>query len=321
MHSQDTENPVDTQHIASPTFMPTLPSIFFRQPLYSHGSIKCFLKHTYNHSKYGQNFLSLNFSHVATFLSYSSQSELPRDYIGRVLGLFGQKLKGTMYINSYAFCELLDQLPGLVKTYFCAEQEKAKRIKCIKECVYNYLLTEFKTLKENPDHALQDLSERIYDVSTDKPYAQETDTSISKLQNITMHFLEISLNKLIWSPSDQQDIWLCVKDIAYSLEQLLVHNIIPDAEILDELYWSLIHRFCYILELSGAELSDETFNIINNDLITQKSNLWCLHERESFITSKLDHLQRAVMQAQIKSRAYQAGIIADTLSHAVPGTA
>lgn len=312
---QDTEIQKEKQQLDAPVYKLDIPSIFFKQPLYTHSSIKCYLKHIYNHPKYSPNFLSLNLSHLATFLSYNQQSELPRDYTGRVLGLFAQKLKATMYINGYAFCELLGQLPVLIKDQFAVNKEKEERLRSIKECIYHYLLSEFKTLKQNPDLALEQLSQQIYDLTMGTQATQIQDISIAKLQHITHSFLEISLNKLIWSPSDQQEIWFCVKEIAHHLEALLQNNIITDIEILDELYWSLIHRFCYMLELGGAELTDECFEIMNNDLITQKFSLWNLEERETFITSKIEHVRRALLQAQIKAKAYQAGIIASAANN------
>ncbi len=286
---------------------------FFHQPKYSASNIKCFLRHTYNHPAYAQKFLAVNFSHVKTFLSYTDKSPQPRGYIESVLSLFKQKIKVTPYINSYACIEFLEHMPSLMQEYFNEEKEKQEKINNIKELIHEYLYSNFNRLKHDPEDTLNDMSEKIYDLTVEKPN-EETDISINKLQQTIISFLETSLNKLIWSPLDQKEIWESVKLIANQLEDLLLQNIIPNIETLDELYWTLINRFCYFLEISGNELNMESYELINNDIITQKSLLWTLKEREPHVTSKYRHLKYHLMLSEAKARAYSAGIIADVIN-------
>ena len=63
-------------------------------------------------------------------------------------------------------------------------------------------------------------------------------------------FLEIAMAKLIWSPEEHEKIWENVKAISRQLEVLIQHNILNDANDLDDLYWTLIHRFCFFLEIA-----------------------------------------------------------------------
>lgn len=305
-----TEKDANKQHIDNNNT--NMMQFFFRQPKYTRSSIKCFLKHIYNNNKYAQNFLSLNFSHIATFLSYSNETDLPRDYIAKIMTLFGQKLKSTTYINSYAFCDLLEVLPSLIKSHFNQEKEKNCKIESFKECLYSYLLTDFKKLKENPNTALEELSNKIYNIAF-RDADQSQDISIIKLQHAVISFLEIALSKLIWSPIDQEEVWLSVKSIAHNIEQLHNNNIIPDVYFLDQLLWSLVYRFTYFLGLAGAELSQKCYQVIQEDLATQESALWSLPEQEAFITTKLAYLEEYLLEAEIRSRAYQEGIITNAL--------
>lgn len=309
-HSQDNQNQNSNQQINCSTIPDNneILAHFFKPIKYTHSSITCFLRHTYNHNLYASQFLAFNFSHLSSFLSYTNRSKLPYRYINSILGLFRQKLKSINYINAYAFYEFLSQLSTLTKDYFNQDSELRENKEVIKECLYSYLLNNFDQLKQNPDHALDELSEKICDITV-KKISDETDIPLYRLQQETIMFLELGLNKLIWSPQDQEKVWESVKQIAHTIETLQTHNIIPNIEMVDELYWSLIYRFCYFLDIAGSEFNNQTYRAINKDLSTEKLGLWTLAEREPFITSKLEHLQQALLESEIKSQAYKVGII------------
>lgn len=306
--TKHTENNVENQYIDN-FGDPDILDHFFKLPRYTKDSYKCFLTNTYNHNKYACKFLALNFSHVSTFLGYTAECDYPRAYIKSVLKLFGQKLKSTTYINAYAFSELLQQLPELIKLYFVADKENQEKKDTIKSCLTSFFENKFERLKQNPESALEDLAQTICNITikrnTDKD--GETDIAIDELQYATVSFLELSLNKLIWNPIDQKEVWGSVKIISLQLEELYIQNMIPSVESLDELYWSLINRFCYFLELSGAELNEASFQEINNDL-NANNVLWAIEEREPYITSKLEFLRQAVLQAEISAKVARVGI-------------
>jgi hypothetical protein len=285
--------------------------VFFRPIKYTQSSIQCFLKHTFNNPNYAQRFLSLNFSHVYTFLSYTNQSELPRTYIKSVLKLFNQKLKSTTYINAYAFLELLDTMPDMLKNFFVPEKNLNDKKDLVKQCLYDFLLNNFKDLKENPDAALSSLSDKIIDITENK---KQEDISIEELQYTISQFLDTALSKFIWSPEDQQEIWESVKITAHKLESLLINNMIPNTETLDDLYWSLIHRYCYFLEMAGSELKPDCYTVMNTDLATKKLSLWYLDEQEAYITTKAERLKHSLIDAEVRSRAFHAGLITDMIS-------
>lgn len=306
--SKDTQKGFENQYIAQ-TGSPALYDIFFRPIDFNRTSIKNFITRSYNHPAYAHNFLALNFSHIGTFLSYADQSIQPRSYAKSIFKLFGQKLKATPYVNAYALLELVQQLPALVKPLASPEAEKAAKQEEIKRCLYNFLLKNFKKLKENPDDALEQLSSNLYDISTSKNTKDDQDISVYELQKAIEQFLEIALNKVIWSPYDQQDIWLSAKEFSYKLEELLTVNGLAGTQELEELYWSLIHRFCYLLATSGSELTQDTYAAVQQDLAHEQLLLLSLKEQESFITSKREHVEQAVMAAQVTAAACQSGLI------------
>jgi hypothetical protein len=310
-----TEKPIEKQLIPHRLTLDIM-ELFFKQPKYTRSSIKCFLKHTYNNTRYAQNFLSLNFSHITTLTSYTDQSPLPRNYISRVFGLFAQKLKSTIYINSYVFNDFLASIVMPLKPYFDSQEEKKAKIEIIKDRLYAYLEHNYSTLKEDPESALRKLAQDIYEVLFEKHNPQTDDISITDLQHSLAHFLEISLSRLIWSPVDQEQVWESVKAIAAHLGQLHANHMLLDTEVLDELLWSLLYRFCYFLELAGNELSRECYLKIHRDLTSYGEQIpfLLLKERETFITTKLDYLKHCMVTSEIKARAYQEGIIADMIN-------
>jgi hypothetical protein len=292
------ESTQDNQHIYS----------LFEAPISrTRFGIQHFFKKTFNDPMYNQ-YLALNFSHISTFLSYSNEADEPRAYIKSVIRLFSQKIKSCSYINGEAFLLFLKELPRLISKHF--EQNNEKVQAKIQDCLYNFFLDKFDELKEDPEHTLEKLTQDIYSISctTDN---QDLDTT--ELQCSMHNFLDLCLNRLIWSPQDQDDIWKSVKNISHALEELVNAHIIKDVETLDELFWSLIHRFCYFLEIAGLELEEDTIKSIGSDLQSKSLPLWSMDEQESFITPKRTYLKNAVFETYATSSARKAGLIVDTV--------
>lgn len=283
----------------------------------THSSIKNFLTDTFNNTYYSE-FLALDFSHVLNFLSFARQTQEPNRYIRSILRLFSQKIKGTSYINAHAFLNFLDRLSVFLNTLPTTSNQnniypKQKNIKPqIKNYLYNYFLSNFDKFKQNPEQELEKISADLSDVanqsllnnsSANLSNNMSSDISTENLQSHIIRFLELSLNKLIWSPQDQELSWNNLKTISSRLEKLMLNNIIPDMETLNELYWSLIQRYCYFLELAGSELKRESIEKIFNDLQDKQLPLWSLEEQETYTTNKKTYLKNALFTAKASSNA------------------
>ena len=281
---------------------------------FTRSGIGQFIKQTYNHSAYGQKFLAFNFFHSITLLGYACQSSQPRAYSKSVFRLFGQKLKSVQYINTFALLELLDKLPDLLKQHCADTQERSNKKELIKQHTYDFLLNQLDYLKENPEEALEQFADKIYTLTSTQTNCAEQDCTSAELQEAIAQFLEISISKLIWSHYDQVDIWRSVKLMGQQLETLTRAGLLKNSEVLDELYWTLITRFCYFLELSGTELNQEFYQVARHDIIQEKELLWSLPEQEAFITPKKKYLERALLAAQTKARAYTAGLVSNCVT-------
>ena len=153
------------------------------------------------------------------------------------------------------------------------------------------------------------LSQEIIETLQHELPALSDDISAQELRHTTVRFLEVGLNKLVWHPEEYDKIWTNVKTISRQLEALMEHAIIDDANDLDDLFWTLIHRFCYFLDLSHHALPTKFFEAIKNDIATDQLLLVELEEQEALITSKRDHVLHAVRTGLARKQGVAQGLI------------
>lgn len=299
---QDTQKQACMQQIGGNAYL--VPD-YFHQPLsYSHKSFKLFLTRVFNNRQYPQNFLALNFIHVISGISLAPKNDQPRRYMRKLLSLFAPKMQ-NIYINPYAFSQLLDQIPLTIAPFCNIRQEKFLIIDAIKECVYSCLVDDFTQLKNDPETTLRTLAHSLYDIVTP---TEDRDISIRELQHAYHYFCARGLGNLVWSPSEQSETWFLVKTLAKQLEKCTEYNLL-DEEMLDDLFWVLLDRFAFFIDLCASDLDQHFFDTVYYDLKTEKAALWLAQEREEFITTKLAFLQNVLMEAEIKSRASASGFL------------
>lgn len=277
----------------------------FAQPVtLTPDGIKKFLRHTYNHYEYGLDFLPNNFSHLLQFLRKGKESHQKRAYVQSVFRLFSNKLKSSQYVNAYAFSNVIEELPKLIGDYFLTIKTK-KDLEAIQaqinEILYSRFLSQFKSFKSNPDDFLKILSADIATTVDQQEVHQTNDpVSIEELRKTMLAFLEVGLGKLIWNPEDQDDTWLSIKHIANDLSALYEHSIIIDQDDLNDLYRTLIERYCFFIEITGEDLPIEFFDRVKKD-INNQSLLFLDLEEEEDVESKSDRLLGVLTRAHQKA--------------------
>ncbi|MCL4361682.1 hypothetical protein M1446_05000 [Candidatus Dependentiae bacterium] len=285
---------------------------FFKVPIsFTRTGMKNFMTNIYNSNQY-LSCLPHKFNHISDFLKYGLNTPYPRTYLKSVFDLFGQRLKGSIFVNSYSFCEFIEDVHGTLKQYMSFDKDMAERKAVVKEQILEMFANHSNLRKEDPEKFLDKLSGNIL-YSLDNQL-EDRDTSLDRAQQSIYDFLEISLNKLVWNPADQNYIWESVRLLSYQLENLIKIHAIRDYEVLDKLYWSIIYRFCYFLDMFAGELKPECYAIINNDLEQAKLPLLTLQEQEFFMTTKLDYLKNAIFIAQAKLIAKDRGLITQEIS-------
>lgn len=260
---------------------------------------------------YRQHILPNNFSYLMQLLEYGSKTGQSREYAQNVISLFSKLLKGSEYANSYKFSELLNQFPDHLKHYFSGyklesqsqlilanDLDMLERLEqTVTSIVYNKFAKDFASCKSNPEQFLKDLSHRIVQ-------ATSQEVNMEQLRQMVIRFLEVGLSKLVWSPRDEEKSWESVKAISHQLAKLMEYNIIDDINDIDELFWTLVHRYRYFLELHSTDMPLTFYHQIRKDIQNQKLILFELEEQESFLQTKASCLLGTVIAQEAKKRAF-----------------
>lgn len=272
--------------------------------------IRCFIKHVYNCSEYGQDFLPLSFSHLLQFLEHGSGVQ-GRSYADSVLRLFMRKLNETFYINAYAFEELITYMPELLAPY-CAENLKDNKLHtAFQEILYTNFLHEYRSFRENPRQFFDDLSGTLLK-SVHREYQDlDQEISLADLRIITLRFLERAVGKIIWDVDDQMAVWESVKSIGNKLVTFADHEILVESIDFNDLFWTLITRFAYFIELEGSRLSLKVYEKIERDIAAGELLFLTLEEDEEYVLPKVDYFKRVLLSGKAKAHAFDLGMITD----------
>ena len=277
---------------------------FFCYPLvFTDEGISSFFNHSFNREEYGKEFLPHNLSHLGQIICHGQSHGLSKEFTEGAIRLFHQKLKSSPYVSAPAMEKFLDQTAPYL------ELQLAKRSfglwGDIKEILVERFKSQFSFLQDNPlgffDYVAKELDEKI----------QANVISPERARATLVKFLNSGLDKIIWSPDDQERTWESFKKIGSSLEYLHKTHVIPDHLDVNDLYWSLVERYCYFLELVGTKLNLETCQLMKRDLM-EKNIPWLLtSEQERGITTKIEKIARTVMETEARILAKNNGIFTE----------
>lgn len=250
-----------------------------------------FLRNSYNQPMYAQDFLPNDFSHCMQFLEHGKKTKQTRSYTQSALRLFSNKLKSSTYINAQAYDAMLQQLPSLLDHQFMIQ--KAGDIHLMQEKInklmYNSFLQKFSTFKSDHNTFFQDLSDEILQALGGHEQDGK-DIGIEELRKTMLIFLEVGLSKLIWSPHDSLDTWKSVKTISEHLTDLADSNIIIDEDDLNDLFVTLIARYCYFIEIASIDLPASFYHAIKQDISNSSLFMLEMEELEPYMQTKKDLL-------------------------------
>ena len=173
--------------------------------------------------------------------------------------------------------------------------------------MYNNFLQNFDSFKQSPKTFLFDLSHNIVQELNKQSNTTTIQVNLEHLRQSLIRFLEQAIGKLIWSPQDHENIWPLFYRTTKKIDAL--SNIADDMDNIDDLYWSLIHRFCFFLDVTGHEIPTEFYKDFKIKLSAASLPMFQLHEQEKTITNKEDTLIQKLMESQAKSMAYKQGLI------------
>ncbi len=283
------------------------PLAYFYQPLkFTPAGTRCFLKHIYNRPEYTYDFLPHNFSHFSQFLTHGKNTNQTRLYTRSVIKLFAQKIKATPYVNATAFSQFLAQMPELLGHHFQLEASKTTALSSkLNQLLYDTFLNRFTQFQAEPDTFFGQLVDEINSLVQQQ---QMRSVETQQLRHAVVRCIEAGMSKLIWSPDDQEQVWSSFKTLANNLTTIAQAGII-DEDDLDDLAWSLVHRFCYFLEHLGSYLSPSVYAQIKEDLTNEAVPLLLVEEQEKLIQSKTERLMRMVFEGEVRAYAQQDGVL------------
>jgi len=293
------------QEIGKSSIDPFMPIIF--NPM----GINSFLTSIYNRPDYGTEFLPNNFSHLLQFLQHGIDTQQGASYAQSVVKLFSNKIKSGSYVNAYVFNDMLGALGTILPHYMVTPKPRSpKKLQLsVNDVLYSSFLSQFDFFQRDSKKFFNTLS---HDILTSLNYelsGSQKRMETEQLRQTVIRFLELCASKLIWSPEEPADIWQTVKNSSQALAHLLKVHVIEDIDHLDDLLWSITHRFCFFVDLTGADLPIPFYQNIKQDLIRNEPLLCKLEEQEKFIRSKADHIMQAALAGEAKARARESGII------------
>lgn len=238
------------------------------------------------------------------------EKEQQQTYLRAVLKTFINIAKGTQFIIAQAFNDMLAYITPIFSEYMYAKKYKTyikhnadyeidmlSRLQTINK---NILLHEFETnfniFRTAPVDFIEGLADQLKDVA-------QKEIEMQQLRHTFVMFLETHLNKLIWAPEDQSETWESVKSISDNLAVLIEQNILDDLNDLDDVYWTLVHRYCQFIELTHEALDYEYFTTIKRDLAHGDTLLLELQEQDVCLEKRVECLQTTLMKAEAQKRA------------------
>ncbi|MDP3787779.1 MAG: hypothetical protein Q8Q60_00505 [Candidatus Chromulinivorax sp.] len=266
---------------------------FMRDVNFSKDGITHYFKYIYNHEKYTE-YLPYNFSHMIQFLEFGQTNNQSEAYAKSIIKLFLQKIKGCDFINSYSMITAMPKLADALSPYMVKKEATflQELQKSLKARFSNIFSTYYSYFQKNPDAFLEALSEQIAKKTNEVQTQQHVD--VEQIRKDILRFLETCISKLVWSSQDAYEAWTAINELATQTEQFLDKKLLSDVDAFDDICWSLIHRFCYFIDISAEDIPQEIFMQIVNDIHNEKLILLEIEEQENIMTSKKNYLLKKI---------------------------
>lgn len=265
---------------------------------------------------YKKEILPNDFSYMHQLIDIGTKNNQPPLYLRSIIKMFSTMLKSTHYVNAYAFSDSLDNLSALLNPYFTFpisnryitnsalyDASFADRFtSTINNALYIKFSTEYESFRQDPELFLKNTSSHIFSLAQEEMEQKEIRQDI-------IRFCEIALSKLIWHPAEEEKTWELTKKIATQLATLLEQNILDDTNDLNDLYWTLLSRYCYFIEITATDMPESFYTSLKNDISSNKILFFEIPEQDCIIEPKLAYMQRTIMEAEVKAYGYQHGLL------------
>jgi len=263
---------------------------YFSKPIeFTPDGIANYFKYVYNHPEYVHH-LPYSLSHMIQFLKYGTESGQNEAFAASIIKMFLQKMKAAPYVEAEAFTAFMPEFVKAMKPYL---EKKESNFLQEMQIVLKNKLSElfaryFNVFQKNPDAFMTSVAEQIAKQTNQSVNQQHIE--VEQLRKDVVRFFEICANKLIWTCKDDIGCWYNCNRLAHECQICLENGVICDSNALDDMCWSIIHRFCYFVDLSKENLTKDFYGQILHDLQTKPLLLVALEEQEDLMTKKKEHL-------------------------------
>ncbi len=216
---------------------------YFCKPIeFTPDGIAHYFKYVYNHPEY-INYLPYNLSHMIQFLKYGIETGQNEVYAASVIKMFLQKVKAAPYIEAESFVNFMAEFSKVMRPYL---EKKQANLLSEMQIVLKNKLSEifaryFNVFQKDPDNFMNSLAEQIAKQTSQTVTQQHIE--VEQIKKDVLRFFEICANKLIWSSKDDIQTWYCCNRLAHECQICLENNVLCDTNALDDICWSIIHRF------------------------------------------------------------------------------
>lgn len=268
--------------------------------------ISSFFKTVFKDPNYGVDILPDSFFHLEQLLSYGYKSGQSIRFTRSALRLFTNKLKSSLYVNAYAAQELLEQLPKVLGPYASSDRIEDNGVKEeVVTLLYEEFFANFEQFKQDPDGFFSRLSNDI--VKRVDTISHKTEPELTQLHSSLHLFLDLVFNRLIWDPTDEAKTWESVKALGNSLSILKDAHLIASPEVLDDLYNSIISRYCIFLDLMQGNLSVQCFVALKDAVSNETAPMLESSTEEEYALSRREQLLRTIHIGETQARAREYG--------------
>lgn len=283
-------------------------------------SFLSFIKEVYNDRAYPE-FLAQNAAHLAEFCSLATELSLDRQSVVVSLRLFYNKLKECEFVFDSALEQILVALPELDKYFEVKAVEDKNDLTIIKYYIEQTLLNRFTNgfhqFQREPDAFIgalaQDFADdyalHLHTYSTLVQRQSDELESVTQLRSTIVRLVELTLNKTMWDTEKPEAVWTSFKRNAIALQNLGARNILTEMDDLDDMLWSLVHRFCYFLDVCGGLLPEGFFDEANQDLANRSVYFLEAAEQDEGIRTKKQFLVEYLLKAEAKAGAFSRGLL------------
>lgn len=263
---------------------------FFLRPItFNADGLSSYFQYIYNHPKYAEH-LSYNLAHMIQFLEYGEQHDQDASFALSVIKLFTQKIKAAPFVDGHSFEFMISHIAKGLQPYMVKKESSfiGEVQSKLKLHMTNIFSKYFSYFQSSPDAFMDALAKQIAQQTNQLQTQQHVD--IAHVQKDILRFFEVCINKLILPADDIVESWNKVNEIANRFYDTLQLKIFTGETACDDICWSLIHRFCFILKLSHKSIPKDVYNQIMRDIRTKSFKLFYTEEQEKFIQSKKNFL-------------------------------